>query len=72
MTEQQELIKLIIDDKKKANTYDRYPIRFLFMRLSSTAEADISNLISELVKLSKILEVWELSLKKILVKLCVK
>lgn len=54
MTEQQELIKLIIDDKKKANTYDRYPIRFLFMRLSSTAEADISNLISELVKLSKI------------------
>ncbi|MBD5583499.1 MAG: BREX-4 system phosphatase PglZ [Clostridia bacterium] len=53
MTEQQELIKLIIDDKKKANTYDRYPIRFLFMRLSSTAEADLSNLISELVNLSK-------------------
>lgn len=53
MTEQQELIKLIIDDKKKANTYDRYPIRFLFMRLTETSEADISNLISELVRLSK-------------------
>ncbi len=53
MTEKQEIIKLILDDKKKSNTYDRYPIRFLFMKLSETSEDELIDLIKELNDLSK-------------------
>ena len=41
MTEKQEIIKLILNDKKKSNTYDRYPIRFLFMKLSQNSEEEL-------------------------------
>jgi len=53
MTERQEIIKLILDDKKKSNTYDRYPIRFLFMKLSQNSEEELIDLIKELTDLSK-------------------
>ena len=53
MTEKQEIIKLILDDKKKSNTYDRYPIRFLFMKLSQNSEEELIDLIKELNVLSK-------------------
>lgn len=53
MTEKQEIIKLILDDKKKSNTYDRYPIRFLFMKLSQNSEEELIDLIKELNDLSK-------------------
>ncbi|MCM1259856.1 MAG: BREX-4 system phosphatase PglZ [Prevotella sp.] len=43
-----ELLKLIIKDKKMSNTYDRYPIRFLFTRLSSETYNDISELIKKI------------------------
>ncbi|MBQ4585185.1 MAG: BREX-4 system phosphatase PglZ [Clostridia bacterium] len=52
MTEQQEIIKLILDDKKKSNTYDRYPVRFLFMKLSQNSEDELITLVKELSKLS--------------------
>ena len=53
MTEKQEIIKLILEDKKKSNTYDRYPIRFLFMKLSEDSEDELIDLIKELNDLSK-------------------
>lgn len=49
---QKEIIKLILEDKKKSNTYDRYPIRFLFMKLSETSEDEIIELITSLNSLS--------------------
>lgn len=53
MTEKQEIIKLILEDKKKSNIYDRYPIRFLFMKLSENSENELIDLIKELNNLSK-------------------
>lgn len=50
--EQKEIIKLILEDKKKSNTYDRYPIRFLFMKLSETSEDEVIELITSLNSLS--------------------
>ena len=51
MTTQKEIINLILEDKKKSNTYDRYPIRFLFMKLSQCSEDEIITLINGLSKL---------------------
>lgn len=48
MVTQKEIINMILEDKKKANTYDRYPIRFLFMKLSENSEDEIISLINEL------------------------
>ena len=58
MTEKQEVIKLILDDKKKSNTYDRYPIRFLFMKLSQNSEEELIDLIKELNDWKKIPNVF--------------
>lgn len=51
MTTQKEIINLILEDKKKSNTYDRYPIRFLFMKLSECSEDEIITLINGLSEL---------------------
>lgn len=51
MTTQKEIIDLILQDKKRANTYDRYPIRFLYMRLSEHSEDEIIDLINNLSEL---------------------
>lgn len=50
MSYNEDLIKLIIDDKKKINTYDRYPIRFLFMKLYKDTFKDITDLYDRLTK----------------------
>lgn len=42
-----ELMKLIIEDKNKINTYDRYPVRFLFMKLYNDTFREIKDLYSK-------------------------
>lgn len=46
-----ELLNLMKEDKNLSNTYDRYPIRFLFTRLSQETYNDISELIIKMTKL---------------------
>lgn len=50
MNDIKRILKLIENDKKKTNTYDRYPIRFLFMNLHENIENDISMIHSNLIE----------------------
>ena len=50
MNNLQNIIDLIDKDKKKSGSYDRYPVRFLYMHLTSKIEDDIDCLVQELNK----------------------
>lgn len=58
MSYMDDLIKLIKNDKLKTNTYDRYPIRFLFSRLCNDTANDITEFYSKFLKLQSINSVF--------------
>jgi hypothetical protein len=44
----EDIMRLINNDKEKSNTYDRYPIRFIFMRLNKNTEQEVQEIITRL------------------------
>lgn len=49
-----DLLTLIKNDKLKTNTYDRYPIRFLFSRLCNDTADDITEFYSKFLKMQSL------------------
>ncbi|MBR3117632.1 MAG: BREX-4 system phosphatase PglZ [Oceanobacillus sp.] len=46
MNDVSSIVKQIIEDKQKSGSYDRYPIRFLFMDLNNDTQQDIVKIVS--------------------------